>query len=192
MNETAQLKSCPETKLTSVDIFDVELKCISIRFQIHFDFLQFCTNCVKTTYGITYLQVIKDKINDVKKQYAIPIYDLENVHKIPDSEIQFTINDQLFMETLLMEIRGKSISYSSHRKKESEKRENELINNIKELEANLSDTNVNEIEVLKEELKIIRQNKMQGILIKSCDQIIEEDEKVTNFFCNLEKHNFTS
>ena len=143
-------------------------------------------------HDITYLQVIKDKINDVKKQYAVPIYDLENIHKIPDNEIQFTINDQLFMETLLMEIRGKSISYSSHRKKESEKRENELINNIKELEANLSDTNVNEIEVLKEELKIIRQNKMQGILIRSRAQIIEEDEKVTNFFCNLEKHNYTS
>ena len=108
-------------------------------------------------HDITYFQVIKDKINDVKKQYATPIYDLENIHKIPDkipdSEIQFTINDQLFKETLLMEIRGKSISYSSHRKKESEKKENELINNIKELEANLSDTNVNEIEVLKEELK---------------------------------------
>ena len=57
-------------------------------------------------HDITYLQVIKDKINDVKKQYAIPIYDLENIHKIPDSEIRFTINDQLFMETLLMEIRG--------------------------------------------------------------------------------------
>ena len=24
---------------------------MSIRFQIHFDFLQFCTICVKTTYG---------------------------------------------------------------------------------------------------------------------------------------------
>ena len=68
---------------------------------------------------INYLQVIKDKIIDVKKQYAIPIYNIENIHKIPDNEIQFTINDQLFMETLLIEIRGKSISYSNHRKKET-------------------------------------------------------------------------
>ena len=70
---------------------------------------------------INYLQDIKDKIIDVKKQYAIPIYNIENIHKLPDNEIQFTINDQLFMETLRIEIRGKSISYSSHRKKESEK-----------------------------------------------------------------------
>ena len=139
---------------------------------------------------INYLQVIKIKIIDVKKQYAIPIYNIENIHKIPDNEIQFTINDQLFNETILIEIRGKSISYSSHRKKESEKREKELIENIKEVETNLSDTNINEIEVLKEELKIFRQNKMQGILIRSRAQIIEEDEKATNFFCNLEKHKF--
>ena len=33
---------------------------------------------------------------------------------------------------------------------------------------------------------------MQGILIRSRAQIIEDDEKPTNFFCNLEKHNFTS
>ena len=102
---------------------------------------------------INYLQVIKDKIIDVKKQYAIPIYNKENIHKIPDNEIQFTINNQLFMETLLIETRGKSISYSSHRKKETEKREKELIEKIKELETNLSDRNINEMDVLKEELK---------------------------------------
>ena len=96
------------------------------------------------------------------------------------------------METILIEVRGKPISYTSHRKKESEKRKKELIENIKEVETNLSYTNINEIEVLKEEDKILRQNKMQGILIRSRAQIIEEDEKATNFFCNLEKHKLTS
>ena len=91
-----------------------------------------------------------------------------------------------------MEIRGKSISFSSHIKNQTEKREKELIEKNKILESNLSDSDVNEIEVLKEDLKIIRQNKMQGILIGSRAQIIEEDEKATNFFCNLEKHNFIS
>ena len=143
-------------------------------------------------HDIEYLQIIKDKITEVKKQYALPVYDLENIHIVPDKEIQFTINDQLFLETLLMEIRGKSISFSSHIKKQTEKREKELTEKIKTLESNLSESDVNEIEILKEELKIIRQNKMQGILIRSRAQIIEEDEKATNFFCNLEKHNFIS
>ena len=57
------------------------------------------------------------------KQYALPIYNLEKVCDIPNTEIQFTINDQLFMEILLVEIRGKSISYSSHKKKISTDRE---------------------------------------------------------------------
>ena len=140
-------------------------------------------------HDIEYLQIIKDKIIEVKKQYALPIYDIENIHIVPDKEIQFTINDQLFLETLLMEIRGKSISFSSHIKKQTEKREKELIEKNKTLESNLSDSDVNEIEVLKEELKIIRQNKMQRILIRSRAQIIEEDEKATIFFCIHFHHN---
>jgi len=39
----------------------------------------------------------------------------------------FTINDQLFLEVLLMEIRGKTISYSSYLKKEIDKTETKLI-----------------------------------------------------------------
>ena len=72
---------------------------------------------------INYLKTMNDKINDVKKQYAVPIYNLENLHEIPNDQIQFTINDQLFLETLLMELRGKSISYSSFVKQENETQE---------------------------------------------------------------------
>ena len=64
-----------------------------------------------------YLQIIKDKISEIKKQYAVPVYKMENNNIIPDEEIQFTINDQLFLDTLLMQIRGKLISYSSHKRK---------------------------------------------------------------------------
>lgn len=41
---------------------------------------------------------------------------------ITDSEIQFTINDQYFLETLLMEIRSKTISYASYSKKAKDKK----------------------------------------------------------------------
>ena len=33
---------------------------------------------------------------------------------------------------------------------------------------------------------------MQGVLVRSRAKIIEEDEKPSNFFCNLEKYNYTS
>merc|ERR1712074_9970 len=70
---------------------------------------------------IEYLNIINNKIHEIKCQYALPIYNLENLNLIPDSELQFTIDDQLFLEVLLMEIRGKSISYSCFKKKKNEK-----------------------------------------------------------------------
>ena len=63
-----------------------------------------------------YLQIINSKILEVKKQYCLPVYNLDNIDKIPDNELQFIVNDQLFLETLMMEIRGKSISYATHKK----------------------------------------------------------------------------
>ena len=33
---------------------------------------------------------------------------------------------------------------------------------------------------------------MQGFLVRARAKIIEDDEKPTNFSCNLEKHNYTS
>ena len=89
-----------------------------------------------------------------------------------------------------MELRGKSISFSSYKKKieeQKEKEEKELISNIETLESNMSTANLDELETLKEELQNIRKNKMQGYLVRSRAKIIEEDEKPTNFFCNLEK-----
>ena len=140
-------------------------------------------------HDIEYIKIINNKIDEVKRQYALPVYDIEN---IPDQQIQFTINDQLFLETLLIELRGKSISYSSYKKKQEEQKEKEIIKKIESLEANLSNNNVNEVENLKEELNNIRKHKMQGILVRSRAQIIEDDEKPTKFFCNLEKHNYSS
>lgn len=54
-----------------------------------------------------------DKIAEVKKQYSLPVYWIDNINNTENNDIQFIINDQLFLETLLMEIRGKTISYSS-------------------------------------------------------------------------------
>ena len=139
-----------------------------------------------------YLKAINNKIDEVKKQYALPVYNMDQINNVPDDEIQFVINDQLFLETLLMELRGKSISFSSYKKKIEEQKEKKIISNIETLESNMSSANLDELETLKEELQNIRKNKMQGVLVRARAKIIEEDEKPTNFFCNLEKHNYTS
>ena len=64
-----------------------------------------------------YVNEIKKIITDIKIQYSVPIYNMENINTITNENIAFTINDQLFLDTLLMEIRGKSISYSSYKKR---------------------------------------------------------------------------
>ena len=140
----------------------------------------------------TYLETINNKIIEIKQQYALPVYDLDRIDQIPNGDLQFNINDQLFLDTLLMEIRGKTISYSSYKKKENEKEENALVNLIKECESNLSPENMDQLETAKQKLLTLRKHKMQGHLIRSRANLIENDEKPSKYFCNLETQNFTS
>ena len=116
---------------------------------------------------------------------------MDNIDTISNEDIQFTINDQLFLETLLMEIRGKTISYASFKKKQNDSREKQLINEISILEENITE-NLHVIDNLKNELLSLRKIKMEGCLIRSRAQCIEEDEKPSKFFCNLESHNYLS
>lgn len=81
-----------------------------------------------------FLNLIKLTIDNIKLQYPIPVYNINNINSVPLKDIDFTINDQLILETLMMEIRGKSIAYSSHIKKTSNQRENTLIKEIRSLE----------------------------------------------------------
>lgn len=56
------------------------------------------------------------------------------------------ISHQLFLETLLMEIRRKSIPYSSYKKSKSEKRETTLRNEIIQLEENVDELSITRLE----------------------------------------------
>ena len=66
---------------------------------------------------VEYIQTINKKTDDVIEQYALPVYNRESILDIPRDELQFSISDQLFLDTFLMEIRGKSISYRAYKKK---------------------------------------------------------------------------
>ena len=139
---------------------------------------------------INYINQIKNKISQIKKQYCIPIYDLNNIDYIPNAELQFTIPDYLFLDTMLMEIRGESISYGSYIKKKTANTETELLNKIKDIEEDLSLDNLEELNTYKNELYEIRENKLKGNIIRSKAKWVIDGEKPTNFFCNLEKHNY--
>ena len=134
---------------------------------------------------LDYINTINTKIEEIKKQYALPVYDRNHLKEILNSEIQFTVDDQLFLETLLMEIRGKSISYGSYRKKVKNERELEIQSKIKLLEENFSQSNLDEYYLLRNEVQQLQQEKMKGSIIRSRVKWNIGGEKPTRFFAAL-------
>jgi len=116
-----------------------------------------------------YVKIVKDSITKVKKMYAASPYDRECINDIIPGQLDLAINDQLFFETLLLEIRGATVAYSSRRKKNLDKTEESLDNRIKILdklyeEAVLdNDPNIeiviNDLNDAKHELEEIRKKK---------------------------------
>ena len=73
------------------------------------------------------------------------------------------------------------------KKKKTKDKETDKLENM---EQNITDENVEEYNLLKEELNQIRQERLKGFIIRSKTQQIEESEKVT--FLNLEKSNYVN
>lgn len=76
---------------------------------------------------MVFIDKVKEIIDRVKSQYA---YNAD-IHTCFNKDI----DDSIYLEVLLMEIRGLSISHSSHKKKEREKIEISLIREITSLES---------------------------------------------------------
>lgn len=141
-----------------------------------------------------YVSKVKSCITNVKKQYAVPVYELDNIESIDNNDIQFSISDQLFLETLMMEIRGKTISFSSFKKKQKLKQENTLIKEIEILE-NKTDNTHTDLEILETkhtELENLRKEKIKGQIIRSKSSLVEDNEKPSKYFLNLESRNFVN
>ena len=109
-------------------------------------------------------------------------------------DCELSINDQLFFETLMMILRGESISYGSFIKKQNVNREKELEKNIEELEQKLvilndKTTLLKEINDKKSQLETLRQKANDGIIMRSKIKWMELGEKPSKYFLNLEKQN---
>ena len=137
-----------------------------------------------------YLDLINSVITEEKQKYAIPVYDLDHIEKIPDSSIQFTISDFQFLEMLLLRIRGETIKFASFQKKKKNEQENNLVKEIADLEYNPCPNNLTILEDKKQKLENIREQTTQGIIIQSRAQWLNEGEKPSKYFCSLEKYNF--
>ena len=92
----------------------IEHSLISLNFNFsdnekHSTYWKFNNSLLKT--------IVRNAISDDKKQYAVLVYNLDEIGNFPLNDIVFQINDTLFLEILLKEIRGKTISYSTYLKK---------------------------------------------------------------------------
>ena len=88
-----------------------------------------------------------------------------------------------------MEIRGKTISYSSFKKKQNNLKEHNLEEEIKHLE-NIEPINLENINEKKLELENFRKEKIQGIMVRAKIKWAEEGEKPTRYFYSLESRNY--
>lgn len=143
-----------------------------------------------------YVKIVKKTISEVKQTYVINENDLETTS---NETIQFNINDQLFLETLLMIIRGNTIKYSSEKKKKSKIEEIKLEKEIEILEQEIND-NIGTIdhekfqilEQKKTNLVNIRRQKIEGVMLRSKCRYQDLGEKPTKYFLNLENRNYTN
>ena len=140
---------------------------------------------------LEYVNKVKQTVKDTVEQYKNP-----NLIEDNFSETKFLIDDQLFWETLKMEIRKMSISHSSFKKRERLKEEKELLVHINALETNLSESPSQELkkklEEKQTELEKIREPKIKATMIRSRARWVELGERPTTYFCSLEKRNYTN
>ena len=143
-----------------------------------------------------FVEETKQVIDEVKRIYAANIEPGEN---IPNQDIIFNINDQLFLETLFMMIRGNTTKYSSIRKKNNLKEENTLENDISKLESeineNFANIDVDKLEILSQKkaaLIELRKSKIEGVMLRSKCRYQDLGEKPTKCFFNLENRQYTN
>lgn len=135
-----------------------------------------------------YIEEVKRTVEEVKLTYKTN-ENLRQHENISNQNIKFNINDQLFLETLLMIIRGSTIKYSSIKKRNKLEEENKLENEISILEEeignNFINVNFEKIQILtqmKDRLVDIRKEKTEGVILRSKCRYQDLGEKPSKYF----------
>ena len=86
------------------------------------------------------------------------------------------------------------MGYSVKKKKQDNDEEKKLENEITQLEnnQNKNDEDMIMLSLKKNALQTLREKKVEGIILRSKARWASQGEKVTKYFCNLEKRHFVS
>ena len=133
-------------------------------------------NC-QYLYDIDYVNMIKKTINETAEQNE-------------------GVDPNLRWEMIKLAIRGKSVEYSSKKKKSKENIISALEKRLKFLENKLETQQSGSIERsikdIKDELEDYVAEKVRGAMVRSRAQWIEEGERSSKYFFGLEKRNFNA
>ena len=137
-----------------------------------------------------YLILINNLIDSEKLANSVLVYNPINVASIPNSELQFTIADDTFLEIFLLKIRGETIKFVSPLKKNTNELELKLETDIEDLKTNCFLGSIEKLYDKKHELQNIRENKIQAIKICSRANWLKDGEKLSKYLTLLENKNY--
>lgn len=141
-----------------------------------------------------YAKEINEMIDCTILEYSSNPIDNDTPQETSLEEINLNVSDKIFLDFLLMKIRSKTIGYATAKKKKAIEKEEALIKEIDHLE-NIASKTENDVYMLKEkneELVSLRTKKIEGVMLRSRAKWVAEGEKITNYFCNLEKRHYVS
>jgi exonuclease III len=137
-----------------------------------------------------YVEEINQEINNVILEYAAENISQAALNEKSIMDIHLTVSDKIFIDFLLMKLRSKTIAYATHKKRKTKETEERLIREIESLDKNITEEHTELLKQKNQELVKLRDKRIEGVIIRSRSKWIAEGEKITNYFCNLEKNTF--
>ena len=137
---------------------------------------------------------IQKTIVDTVLTYALPVYTEEFVRENV-SGVEIAISWSNFWEVLILNLRTTTLSFSIHKKRSRDAEEKKAVKEITELEEKTQSApnreNVENLQVAKERLELIRKYKLEGLIVRSRAKWCEEGERSSSYFLSLEKRMFS-
>ena len=176
---------------------DHSIPCIDIdfsKFQRGKGFLKFNNSLLKDT---EYVKIINDAIRDVTALYAEDVYNKDFLKQATPEQLQsltLTISPQLFLETLLLEVRGKTIGYCAWKKKSKNAAQNLALHRLELAEIAsdkqpTSDDLKRELDLARDEVHEFTKKEAEAAECRARIKWQVDGERPSKYFCNLEKYN---
>ena len=129
--------------------------------------------------------MVNNLIDSEKLNYAALVYNPNLVNQISERDLHMTIPDDLFLEILLLKIRGETIKFASRLKNNERLLRVSLEKEIEELEATCSEGIINKLISKKETLVNLRAKELEASRVCSRAAWLKDGEKPSKLLTSL-------